>query len=767
MLERALRNLWERRVPHYLGAYLAVCWGVLEFVDWLVNRYVLSPYLTDLALLGLVSLIPSVVLITYNHGKPGKDEILRSEKIGVPLNIIASLILLALTFGGKDLGAATTTVTVEDEEGNTVEREIPKDEFRQRFALFPFDNESGDTAYDWLQYGVPFALTADLYQDVFVDVVHFPFLRDRLRESNQASGVGIPLALKREVAGDLHLERFVTGTIDSADGVLVAAYAIHDTRGRIQSEATFSGTSVFEIADSMSVQLKRDLGLPARHIEETIDVSVSEMMTESEDAYRQMVEGQVAVVVSDDWLAAIRSYESAVALDSTFALAQNALFSAYLVTNQAGRAVKPMEAAMALLYRLPERLQFQVKSNYYYMRQEHEKSYAVLKMWTELYPDDIDGHRQMAMVYTTILNDKDAGIRELKKILELDPSQAQLLNDIGELYEAQARFDSALISYEAYAERFPNDAESFKRIGGMYSNLGDLQKAKEYTEKALLLEPEDVEAIVAAGQIETYLGNYDGATALLDDAILASRSAEDRAEVYAALTNYFRYRGQIARSIENWELRLAEVEKSSPPAYAAVQNLATLAMLVAAGQADLARQRRDSLEQEFSMPPWNMIFPIGELAMYLELEEPDSAEQSIEELETTIEALDAQAFVPIVARARAEVHHLRGEYREAISAYEEALVLDPTEFRLNTNIARNYRELGDLDKASEYLEKRLQQRPLDPEAHYELALVYADKRDEERAREHLRAALLVWQVADSVFKPARKAREKLAELEAR
>ncbi len=767
MLDRVLKSLWERRVPHYLGAYLAVCWGVLEFVDWLVNRYVLSPYLTDVVLLGLVSLIPSVLLVAYNHGKPGQDQATKTEKIGVPANIIASLFILALAFGGKDLGAATTTVTVEDEEGNTVERVIPKDEFRKRFALFPFDNQSGDAAFDWLQYGVPDAVAVDLYQDLLVDVVYFPHLRDRLRESGQGSGVGIPLALKREVASDLHLDRFVTGSITAVDGEIAVEYAVHDNRGRVQAEAAFSDTSVFDIADSMSIQLKHDLELPARHIEETIDVPVSEILTDSEDAFRHYVEGDVAILARDDWPGGIGSYESAVRLDSTFAIAQNSLYTVLLLTNQGARGTKPLQAAMASLYRLPERLQFLVKSNYYYSREEHEKAYAVLKMWTELYPDDIDGHRQMAQVYIVIQNDKEAGIRELRKIFELDPSQADILNQIGELYEAQAKFDSALIYYETYADLYPEDAESFWMIGNMYSNLGDLQQAKEFLEKASLLEPEDVGGMVAVGEVETHLGNYDDALAIFDEAMAASRTAEDRAAVYGALTSYYRYRGQLAKTLENWELRLDEVEQYAPPAFGAVQHLATLAILVEAGQTDIAIQRLDSLRQQFAAPPWNMILPIGEFAMYLELEEPDSAERSIEELELAIETLNMQALLPLVARGRAQVHYLRGEHREAIARYEEVLELDPTEYRLNTWIGRSYRELGELDKATEYVERRLKQRPLDPSAHYEMALVVSERGDADRAREHLQSALVAWENADSVFKPAREAREKLAELGAR
>jgi hypothetical protein len=37
----------RRRVPHILGAYFAGGWILLEFTDWAVGRWVLSPHITD------------------------------------------------------------------------------------------------------------------------------------------------------------------------------------------------------------------------------------------------------------------------------------------------------------------------------------------------------------------------------------------------------------------------------------------------------------------------------------------------------------------------------------------------------------------------------------------------------------------------------------------------------------------------------------------------------------------------------------------------
>ena len=128
-------ELFRRRVPHILAIYSAGCWTVVQIVEWIINRYLISPHLTDLCLIGMLSFIPSIALIAYFHGTPGSDKWHPIEKIGIPINIIASLLILFIAFYPKDLGAITETIIVEDELGNTLERVIPKAEFRKKITI--------------------------------------------------------------------------------------------------------------------------------------------------------------------------------------------------------------------------------------------------------------------------------------------------------------------------------------------------------------------------------------------------------------------------------------------------------------------------------------------------------------------------------------------------------------------------------------------------------------------------------------------------------
>src|SRR5687768_4908605 len=93
----------ERRVPHILAVYAGLSWGFVQFIDF-IERYGISPHWTDLALIALLLLLPSVVLFAYNHGRPGKDEWTAVEKVGIPLNVVLAGVVLFLLFQGKAMG---------------------------------------------------------------------------------------------------------------------------------------------------------------------------------------------------------------------------------------------------------------------------------------------------------------------------------------------------------------------------------------------------------------------------------------------------------------------------------------------------------------------------------------------------------------------------------------------------------------------------------------------------------------------------------------
>ena len=99
MKKTFIKDLLNRRVPHIIGSYLLASTSMVLFLDWLKINYSFPQEYITLALFGAISILPSVIILAYFHGAPGKDEWTKVEKIGVPINII--FIFMALLIGHK------------------------------------------------------------------------------------------------------------------------------------------------------------------------------------------------------------------------------------------------------------------------------------------------------------------------------------------------------------------------------------------------------------------------------------------------------------------------------------------------------------------------------------------------------------------------------------------------------------------------------------------------------------------------------------------
>jgi len=730
----------------------------------------LSPHLINFSLVTLLSLIPTVLIISYFHGKPGRDKWTKTEKIFIPANLIISIVVLFVMFYGKDLGATTKTITLENEEGEKIERVIPKSEFRRKIAEFPFKNESADSTLDWLQYGIEFALDIDLSQDIFIQTSsiygssgnEFP-VYEKMKRAGFPKGVRIPFTLKKKIAKESHMNHFLSGSFTKQNDTLFIKTKLYDTkRGKLIAENVFIGTDVFKLADEMSIQLKHDLKIPARHIEKAKDLPIQEILTYSIPAYKMYITGLNALIFDNDYKTAVDNLEQAIKDDPTFAFAHMNLWELFLMTNQSSEVEKSMQNVMKYIYKFPETYQFMMKMGYYSIHQEPEKAFSVVKMWVELYPDDIMAHSMLAQNYLQ-RNQMNEAILEYKRILELDPEEFDYLKEIGSIYEQKGEYEKSLKYYKQYAEQFPEDYSSYTTIGALYSTMGDYEKAKSYYEKALIFEPEKISILISLADIEKKLGNFEEALSQYESALNLCKIPQDSAEVYSSLEYFYKTKGQINKSIEYSNLKFAEKEKFEHPMQLLLDKIDfVLDGYIQIGKKDVAFQIIQEIEAQLA-PPFDKLISLGYLIIYLELEDADNAEKAIEEVELCIKNLGFEMLRSLIFYAKGRIHEIRGEYEQAILMYQKVLELQPTGVSTNMQIGRCYRKMGEFKKAEELIQKTLKILPFYPKAHYEFALLYEDMGKKEKAMEHLKITLDIWKDADPEYKPAQKAREKLKE----
>ncbi|MBC8488241.1 MAG: tetratricopeptide repeat protein, partial [Bacteroidetes bacterium] len=560
-----LKDLWDRRVFQISAIYLIISWIIRQVVEAIVSSYMFSPHLVELTWVILLSLLPSVILITFFHGKREAGSWTKVELIGMPINAVLTILLVVFLFKGKDLGAATTAVTIENEQGEKIERIIVKSEFRKKIAIFFFENETNDSTLNWLQYAISTMIDYDLSQDIFINTRSSFNFFNKLKEFGFPEGVGLPFTLKKKIADYYHLNYFLTGSFTKQNNDYSLKVNLYETNtGKLLTENIFTGTDIFNLIDELTIQLKKDMEISESHLEEVNDLPLSEIFTNSFTALKNFTKGNNLIVINNNWSKGTEYVEKAIKEDAGFILAYLTLAEFYFNTNQVKKAKESLQVVMQNLYKLPERLQFLTKYFYYAITLEPEKSFAIVKMWVELFPDDIMGHATLAAIYNVKNQIKEA-ISQYELILKIDPEQYDYLTTIGNLYVTMAEYDKALDYYKQYEKQFPRDYKSYRNIGNLYFIKGDYEQAKPYYEKALLIETEKVSLLLNLARLEMQLGNFTEALEQNLEALKKCKTSSDSMEVYSSLESYYELMGQMNESVKYMELKFKEMEKNSSP----------------------------------------------------------------------------------------------------------------------------------------------------------------------------------------------------------
>ena len=481
-----IKKLMDRRVPQLTGLYIVAAWGFLEFVDWAVEQYALSPALINLVVTALLLLLPMIVVLAWRHGAPGADAWTKVDAAVVGLSMIAAGGVLFLVFGEQELGAATTVRLLEDDDGNTVERVIPKAAFRRDVLLWDFDNESGDPDLDWLQAGLLIGVRQDLSQDLFVTPVdaNDPRVKERLAEAGFELPYDIPLSLKRRLTEVAGVEHFLEGELDRDGDTLVALTRLYETRNAREVAARmYRDTDPLEMADRMSVDLRRDLGIPEWQIEESVDLPAAEILTDSPEAFRAF-SGIRAPLYRNEFAEARAAAQAAIEIESTFASAHGGVAVTSLFIGDQAAARTAIAEALRYDYRLPERSRLGLQMiDRMLFRNDPEGAVQTGRYWTELYPQDTQARQLLAATYG-MQGNTDGQITQYRALLGIDSGDVQSLLAIAGAFRAKEEYDSALVYYGRLGELQPTDVETRLNIAATLTSLVKFDEAREELEQA-------------------------------------------------------------------------------------------------------------------------------------------------------------------------------------------------------------------------------------------------------------------------------------------
>jgi len=784
-----LGDLLYRRVPQVLAGYLGVTWTLFELMQWLTSQYLISPYLGRALLFGLLLLLPSVLLVTYRHGRPGPDEWTQVERYGVSANLAVAVLILMIAFGDVPLGSMVRTVQPSEENavasGVASQQQVPKKQFRKRVALFYFDAAQDAQADSTLRRAASVSLHADLDQDAFLDLLGPAWFSTDLKQHGYEDGLDIPLGLKRDAAQQANLPYILAGEVGRSGNTFSLTIRLYETQtGERVSEHRFTGAKLFGLVDRAATALKKDLRLPAAHRDQATDLPVTQVFTPSLNAAKQYAQGlHLERFVNGKTRAALTHYRRATRADSTFAMGH---LRAGTVLWKLGRDQKGREAlrkARRHSYRLTDTHQYALKSGWLFrVEGDPEAALQVCEKWTSLHPYDLAAWDQRANIYVNLLR-YEAAAENFRRVVEIAPDAKYAKRHLIVNLLRAGQVEQALEEAQSYADSYPEDDQGPLLAGVAHWHLGNLDRAQTAFQRSRRTGSDAAGVYLA--RLHQAEGRFREAESMLHE--LARDSAATRRvrrDARQHLWHHYWLRGRIDKSravldtlhrrTDSFEGRRADLHESLRAArtchYYARQDSARVrdeSREIPALVADaVSRTRRIRADLRGSTPVYEILGEARLARCLLAAGRTEAARRHVNRADSLAEEERIPSLRTFVRLnlLKGRVMEARGSLEGAIDAYRshldvyatrrEALLQNrlPARFYL----ARAYRKDGRLDRAADTYEAALRKRPAHPHLNRSYARLLAVRGDAAAASRHLRRALNAWSPADPAFRPKRR-----------
>jgi tetratricopeptide (TPR) repeat protein len=731
---------------------------VVEILDRLVERYFLSPYITDAVFWGLYSLLPAVVLLAWTHGRPGKDSVTRAEKVGIPANLILTLGLLLTVFGNKDMSATADLVTVSNEHGVQEEYYIPRESYRRRVAIFYWDNESGDPENQWLSYGITELLTQDLQQNPFI-YASSPWqdneygFYSQMKQAGFDDGLDVPLTLKRKMAEEAGRDYFIDGSVTYDDGEYRVTARLWQTEAlEMLDEVSARDWDLLTAVDQVSIGIRDLLDTPPGRG----DLPLVETYGESEKALKLYIDGLNAVTFENDFDKSNQFYDQAVATDPGFVLAWFMKARNQVEQGDATGARASLSEAQKLAYRLPERDQATVKGLIYRLSGEQDKLEKFLRMQVRV-QGDATSHRNLArfLMFTGQLEEAK---EQFKQLMAVDSSDIRSNLQLANLERSTGDIDAAIEYARVYQEARPEDPVGHIVIGDLLLESGDMEGARAHYEEAALLDDPPTGPVLRLALLSIRQGEWVRTRELLDEARGLSVSPGEKAAVLR-VESFLEFRlGRIQRAMALTEEQVPLLRETASPVEQVYSYTAPMVdYLLMLGRFEAARELLSEGMQAIP-PPINQFLGFIEVSLYAQTGEFEAAEAALEKAKLAVEHFKADYLAFQIPLASGQIAFERGDYEQAGRDFKDVLDkanrsvaaqgLEHQKSILYAACAQSHVKAGELDLAQRVLDQAFRRDDAEPRLWMARAMLQQANGTDHMALASINYALAIWAEAD-------------------
>jgi tetratricopeptide (TPR) repeat protein len=370
-------------------------------------------------------------------------------------------------------------------------------------AVVDIVNQTGEKELD----GLSGMLITALEQSRRLSVLTRSRMFDVLKQLDREDRAHIDESLGKEICKEANLDALVIASIRKFGNLYTIDLKVLDP---VRDEYLFTTKEEGEGQESIPSMMDRlsertRIGLKEK-AEEILLTSrkVAEVTTPNLEAYQHYFQGE-QYINRLRFKDARNEFRKAIALDSTFALAQYRLAYAYGWEGESIAKV-PLQKAIDLIDRIPEKERYYVRAEKARLEDGFDAGIGVLREMEELYPDDKE------MIYNIgdwsfHKNDFKTAFEYLEKVLEMDPAHERALQHLAWTYGGLGQLEEMGETARRYT--VINEIEGSILMGQYYQGIGECVLAESKLMKILEKEPEHETALMRLAILYAELGRYD------------------------------------------------------------------------------------------------------------------------------------------------------------------------------------------------------------------------------------------------------------------
>jgi serine/threonine protein kinase/Flp pilus assembly protein TadD len=409
-----------------------------------------------------------------------------------------------------------------------------KEAVRSSIAVISFENQTGESSYDYLQKAIPNLLITSLERSNNVEVMTWERMHDLLEQMGKPEVEVIDRDLGYELCRREGVQAIVLGSFVMAGDMFATDVKVLDvTTKRLLKSASSRGEGISSILksqiDELSREISKGIGIPAGTSGQK-GQSIATVTTESMEAYQHYLKGKESFdkFYFDE---AERHFEKALELDPRFAMAHFMLGQIYLQRSERDAAIEAYTQAKAFFDRATEKEKLYIESECAnWLERDSGKRLQLLQELARKYPKEKEVHQDLGNIYQSREMYNEA-LESYLKAFELDPNWGYVLNSLGYTYSDMGDYEKAIEFFERYASLSPGDANPVDSMAEQYFRMGRLDEAIAKYEEALEIRP-DFDSGLRLAIVYAFREEYAQAQAQLDRFIARVSSPGRKAEGY-------------------------------------------------------------------------------------------------------------------------------------------------------------------------------------------------------------------------------------------